>query len=335
MTVFVILRARSEHGVLAHWLLLFTLLLMMILATLHVTLALFWVFEGFILKPEFPGGPLMYFGDVHNPIVVAKDAVLLVQALLGDNIYIWRCYIVWGRRKRMIVVPVITMMIAMVFACISDYNLAHIQISIFDEPSTWTKGFSAFMLATIVYCNVAIIWQIWRTTNGSRTSATLIVLIETGALYTANLIAYLLLNLNELAALYISLDLFGPLVPIVFCLIILQIKYHRARDTSTSVTTAPNGSGFGMATFGAIEHCTSQHQKKQRSDIDTITEATLSNSDSMYQPTEICIEMPQNVVRHHIYVGKTETRYFEPERGLQPDVSGHSGDDLSIRTGKM
>ncbi|KAA1477734.1 hypothetical protein DENSPDRAFT_885332 [Dentipellis sp. KUC8613] len=376
ITLLVILRARSEHAALPHKLLLFALALMMILATSHIGLSLAWVFEGFILKPSFLGGSSAYFESTRTPVLVTKDAVLLVQTLLGDNIYIWRCYMIWGRRKRVVVVPVITMILASVYTCmaeytlahswdnvfdeprrwikgfcgfmlatilycnvaiiwkiwrtnrsthtatlivvietgtlytanliaflvtyvIADFNLAHIRISVFDEPSRWLKGFCTFMLATIVYCNVAIIWKIWRTSK-SKNRAILIVIIETGVIYTANLIAFLVLYTNESAALYITLDLFGPLVPIVFCLIILQIKYHRATGSDTSpAMTAPNGS----AVFSAVERLAPQNQKKHRS---TSTATALSNSDFMLKPTEIRIEMPEYVVKHHINVGEAE-----------------------------
>ncbi|TFY66785.1 hypothetical protein EVG20_g4306 [Dentipellis fragilis] len=324
----------------------------------HIALSLTWVFEGFILKPDFPGGPPAYFENTRTPVLVAKDAVLLVQTLLGDSIYvrklltgsqedlelihdskIWRCYMVWGRRKRIIIVPVITLILASVYTCMTEYTLAHTKDNVFDEPGRWVKGFCGFMLATIVYCNacsrsVAIIWKIWRT-HGSKHTATLVVIIEAGALYTANLITFLVTYVIGSTAQYIVLDLSGPLVPIIFCLIILQIKYHRASDTSMSVMTAPNGSGIRSATFDAMEHRMSQRQKKQRGDTDIITATTLSNSDSMHQPTEIRIEMPQHVVKHHIYVGETETQCFGPEGDLQPDVSDHSGDNLRFRSGEV
>ncbi|KAA1477453.1 hypothetical protein DENSPDRAFT_885116 [Dentipellis sp. KUC8613] len=296
VTCLVTLSARSEHAVLPHKFLLVTLLLMLILATSHLSLSFAWVFEGLIRKAGIPGGPSAYFVDMRTPVPVAKNAVLLIQALLGDNIYIWRCYIVWGRRKRMIIAPVITMIVALVFTCMSDYTLARTKDTVFDDPARWIKVFCAFMLGTIVYCNVAIIWKIWKTSR-STNSATIVVIIETGALYTANLIVFQVLYAIKSTAQYIILDLTGSLVPIIFCLIILQIKYHRASETSTAATASSSGLGsIRPATFATMEHFMPQGQKKQCGDTGTMmTAATMSSPGSMHQPAEIRVEMPQNV----------------------------------------
>ncbi|TFY71110.1 hypothetical protein EVG20_g1884 [Dentipellis fragilis] len=273
----------DARGAFTHKRLLLVLLLMLVLATSHIILSFIRVFIGFISKDGLPGGPSAYFVNISNTILVAKDAVFLVQTLLGDSVNVWRCYVVCGQKKKVIIAPLITMITGIVCSCMIEDTLAHATSgSIFSAPSRWIEAFHILMLVTIIYCNVAIVWKIWRAGNfrqsGSRLLPVLIVIIETGALYTSNLIAFLVVYLSNSNGQYIALDLITPLVPVVFCLIILQIKYHQANNTKYY---AENLDTTGPAISWATVCRTFQHQKRRDNATTTSTLAV--------QPVEVNI----------------------------------------------
>ncbi|KAA1477753.1 hypothetical protein DENSPDRAFT_844948 [Dentipellis sp. KUC8613] len=279
----VFLRA-DARGAFTHKRLLLVLLLMLVLATSHITLSFIRVFIGFISKGGLSDSPSTYFQNISNTILVVKDGVFLVQTLLGDSVNVWRCYVVCGQKKRVIVAPLITMISGIACSCMVEDTLVHATSgSIFSAPSRWIKAFHILMLVTIIYCNVAIVWTIWRAgnfqENGSKLLPILIVIIETSALYTSNLIAFLVVYLNNSNGQYIALDLITPLVPVVFCMIILQIKYHQANNTRYYADSSPT---TGASISWATVRRTFQH--KTRRENTTTTLSTLS-----VQPVEVNI----------------------------------------------
>ncbi|TFY71109.1 hypothetical protein EVG20_g1885 [Dentipellis fragilis] len=259
VTTVVFLKADSQ-GALTHKRLLLVLLLMLLLATTHIILSFIRVFIGFISKLDLPGGPSAYFVTISNNVLLAKDGLFIVQTILGDSVNVWRCYVVCGQKKRIVAAPLVTLIAGIVCSCMIEYTLAHATSgNIFSAPSRWIKAFHVLMLITIVYCNAAIVWKIWRVGNfkhgGNKLFPVIIVIIETGALYTSNLIAFLVVYLNSSNGQYIALDLITPLVPVVFCLIILQIKYLQANDSKYYARTLDTtGPAISLATIRQTLH---------------------------------------------------------------------------------
>ncbi|KAA1477736.1 hypothetical protein DENSPDRAFT_621188 [Dentipellis sp. KUC8613] len=109
-----------------------------------------------------------------------------------------------------------------------EIDLALKAGGIYLGPSTASY---ALMFVTITYCNAAIVWRFWTAgyfgAPGGQLIYVVIVIIETSTLYTASLAVSMGLYLEGSNAQYIVTDLITPLVPVVFCLIILQIKYHQ------------------------------------------------------------------------------------------------------------
>ncbi|TFY71107.1 hypothetical protein EVG20_g1883 [Dentipellis fragilis] len=224
VTVLVVLRARTE-STLAWKPLLLALVLMTILATVHVILSFILVDEYFILKHDVYGNRLIRWGQ-GNSILIAKDVIFLSQILLGDTVYMWRCYMVWGKKKRVLVFPSLVMIAGL--TCSVQYTrLIHSSNGVSNGYSGWEKAFL-----------VAIVWRIWKV-NKSRNLPTLAVMVEAGIPYTANLIAFVVSYMAYTEGMNIALDIITPHVPIVFCFIILQIKYHQSSDASYAVTSTP------------------------------------------------------------------------------------------------
>ncbi|TFY66783.1 hypothetical protein EVG20_g4304 [Dentipellis fragilis] len=229
VTASVLLRARSE-GAPALKNLLFALLLMLILAMSHVTLSFSRAFLGFVLKHDIPGGPSAFFAEMSSSFLIAEMGIYTVQTLLGDIVYIWRCYVIWGSNKKIIVAPITTLLASFICACISEAKAVRsLEVA---APSYWLILGLVLLLMTAFYCNVAIVWIIW-TTDKSRQSHILMVIVKAGLLYTSSLVTCLVLYaIRSNAWQCISLAFIVPLVPITFCLIILQIKYHHTDEAT-------------------------------------------------------------------------------------------------------
>ncbi|TFY69507.1 hypothetical protein EVG20_g3142 [Dentipellis fragilis] len=244
VTTLVVLRTRAE-GTMAWKPLLFALLLMVLLATVHVIVSLILVIDGFVSNRGPSDGISTHFWDGDNPLLAAKDNIFLVQTLLGDIVYMWRCYVVWGKRKLVLVVPILTMVAGLV--CMIEYSTM-VHSAGDNIPGTadrWVNAFLGLMPVVVVYCNIAIIWRVW-SIGSSRHWVTLIILIETGIPYTSNLIAFLITHWVNSNGNYIALDIVTPHVPIAFCLIILQVKYRRTIDHDATFINSPRqGTSWG------------------------------------------------------------------------------------------
>ncbi|KAA1477732.1 hypothetical protein DENSPDRAFT_787138, partial [Dentipellis sp. KUC8613] len=177
----------------------------------HVALSFARVFHGFILLKNVPDRPSAYFSELSSPILIAKDAVYIVQTLLGDGFYIWRCYVVWGKNKKIIIAPSATVLAGIVCACMIEDTLAHALGNVFEAPNCWVKAYFFLMFVTTIYCNAVIIWRIW-TTDRFKRCPTLIVVLEAGILYTSMLIVFLVVYMMKSNGQYIVLDLLTPLV---------------------------------------------------------------------------------------------------------------------------
>ncbi|KAA1477761.1 hypothetical protein DENSPDRAFT_844960 [Dentipellis sp. KUC8613] len=243
VTALLFLRGGAEGGVM-HKRLLSALLLMLALATAHIAIAGIRAFQGFIVYGDkYPGGPSEYFGIIGNRVFIAKMIILVLQTVLGDSVNIWRCYVVFGRKKAMIAIPLLLMIAGFACACMiwKTQEYAPSDSSVFGLPSPWIKSFHTIMLVTVLYCNCAIAWKIY--SSGNLKSSlnnlfpALLAIIETGAIYTSSLVAFIATYFAESNGQYITVDLIAPLVPIIFCLLILRVNFPRVGHSSPELST--------------------------------------------------------------------------------------------------
>ncbi|TFY53906.1 hypothetical protein EVG20_g9921 [Dentipellis fragilis] len=246
VTTLVFLRSRAEGG-LMHKRLLGALLLMLVLATAHVIIALIRAFEGFILfRNRFPGGPSEFFANIGDRVFIGKMSVFILQTVLGDSVNIWRCYVVYGKKKSAIILPIVLMVSGFICACMilntqEESRHAAPNSSVFGVPSRWIKPFHLLMLVTVLYCNIAIAWKIYSSGNFNtslhRLFPVLLAIIETGVIYTSSLLAFLGTYFADSNGQYIAVDVICPLVPIIFCLLILQVKFYRVGHSMDDIST--------------------------------------------------------------------------------------------------
>ncbi|TFY71475.1 hypothetical protein EVG20_g1542 [Dentipellis fragilis] len=240
VTTLVLMRAKAEGGV-ADFRLLGALLFMLVTATVHVVLSLIRVFDAFLLSSDVT--PVEYLTDPSNPVFRGKIAVLVLQSLLGDGVNIWRCFVVYNRKLKAVAIPSAITLAGIVSGCfvLTTLSRTHGSWPSFNNLSRWITAYDTLMMSTNIYCTVAIAFKIY-TTGSHRTNLgsllpVFVAIIETGALYTASLMAYLIAYLAASYGQYIVLDIVTPLVPCLFCLLILQVKFHNAGPQVINVDT--------------------------------------------------------------------------------------------------
>lgn len=116
--------------------------------------------------------------------------------ILADSTMIWRCWMVWGRRRLTILLPVLFLVSAMVFKVIGMYK----QYTTPDESAAFDFVlYSSFVLATTLWCTLLIIYRIIATvrTGGASEDGlrayrrVIVILVESYALYSISLIFYM------------------------------------------------------------------------------------------------------------------------------------------------
>ncbi|KAF9441585.1 hypothetical protein P691DRAFT_779751 [Macrolepiota fuliginosa MF-IS2] len=102
---------------------------------------------------------------------------------------------------------------------------------IFQTGTEWITVFFVLTMGLNLCCTGAIVakiqWTKHRSATSSRTLFPVVaVIIESGAIYTTSVLGLLIAYLNNSNGQYAALDLVTPLVGVVYCLIVLQIRFQ-------------------------------------------------------------------------------------------------------------
>ncbi|TFY56954.1 hypothetical protein EVG20_g8730 [Dentipellis fragilis] len=212
-------------------------------ATSHILVDVVRLVQAFVTVPQ-AGGAIAYYHNVKNPLHITKTALYVSQTLLGDGILIWRCYIVWQKRLR-VLLPLVAFWIATAccgYAISISFAVAAPGTTVFSTALNWVTSFGSLTAAINIICTSAIAYRIWSTGTLSQWQGStslwpiFVVVIETGMLYTAAILAFLITYLAGSNGQYIALDMMAQIVGVSFCLIVLQTQlqvYSRTEPMST------------------------------------------------------------------------------------------------------
>ncbi|KAI0793861.1 hypothetical protein C8Q74DRAFT_1194063 [Fomes fomentarius] len=208
-----------------------SIVLLYLLATVHMSLALVRLIQGFI-KFRDTIGPVLYFANISVRLNMAKDYIYITNLVLGDLIVVWRMYVVWGKNFWVVLFPITMILGEFVtgYGSISQWFLPH------PVPQTmvhWGTAMFAFSLATNIIVTAAIASRIWYITKrtqevlgveyNDRYSRLILLIVESGALIAgAKLIEFTLfklapvdglVGLNAMYIIYESMPQITGLVP--------------------------------------------------------------------------------------------------------------------------
>ncbi|KAJ6527523.1 hypothetical protein B0H19DRAFT_1275318 [Mycena capillaripes] len=140
------------------------------------------------------------------------NLALVINNMVTDSIFIYRCYVVWGRNIYIVVVPILSLLASSVIGFLSSYEIEdpHFYIDI--------RIIFGFMLLTnvlLMALTAGRIWWIRRDLAGAlefsivRTYDNVIaIILESGGIYCISLIMYLV------AVSILRTDSSSPVVPI-------------------------------------------------------------------------------------------------------------------------
>ncbi|PBK89759.1 hypothetical protein ARMGADRAFT_313719 [Armillaria gallica] len=139
-----------------------------------------------------------------------------ISTILADLYVIWCCWMVWGRRWLVVLLPILSLVCAIGSRTVVTYcSQANALVSTMD---IFLMVYTTFVLATTLYCTLLIIYRI-STIAGARRGAEgqlrvyhrfIEVLVESSALYSISLIVYLAFTIRgNLGEIY--LDVIGAI----------------------------------------------------------------------------------------------------------------------------
>ncbi|KAK0464567.1 uncharacterized protein EV420DRAFT_1516996 [Desarmillaria tabescens] len=132
--------------------------------------------------------------SVNGAITLEAGIPALMSTILADLYIIWCCWMVWGRRWLIVLLPILSLISAIVSRIIDMY---HIYSSA--SGSVFLTLSISFVLATTLWCTLFIIFRILTVTGVRRGAGSRLrvyhcfieVLMESSALYSITLIIYL------------------------------------------------------------------------------------------------------------------------------------------------
>jgi len=230
------------------WAMLAVVILQWTLSTVHVSLGFTRLIYGFIYNRDEPGGPAAYFSNISIPGNVAKVFIHTLNSAVGDSVVVWRCYLVWGKSWKVVTVPLILLCGFVVSGIGQTYHFAkgHDIHSAFHRTLTiWNGLVFSFSLATNITATSLIalrVWHVFRMISGVGrnlgTAKILVLVIESGMIYSAALIIEISCYFAGSNAFYILYDPIAQLTSIVPTMILLLVGFRQtSNDIKTRATT--------------------------------------------------------------------------------------------------
>ncbi|KAI9570733.1 hypothetical protein HD554DRAFT_2017845 [Boletus coccyginus] len=248
-TVWALTHGRPKDEI--NWSMALVALIFTIFSTIHVVVDIQRLVVGFISKANIiPGGPTGFFADVTQRTFIIKNAVYILQTLLGDGVAIYRCYVVW-QRFVVVMLPAVLWCATSVTSAGLLYHMWHARyledVSL-PEIGKWIAPFYMLTMTTNVLSSALLAYRIWTTNrdepgvvrvlsrSGVETTLLLRVLIDAAVLYLLSLFALLVCYAYRSEGEFIVLDMVTHIISIAFYTVLVRIAI--ARNDSAHVPAA-------------------------------------------------------------------------------------------------
>ncbi|CAE6512018.1 unnamed protein product [Rhizoctonia solani] len=246
--VHVLVRKRTPQTI--QWIPLFTASLLFTLATFHLSLQLRKVYEGLVLRANEPGGPDAYFMNLGHWLNVAADGVYATMILVGDSVVIHRCFLIWGNRVRVIIIPVILVLCTAasgyvavwLFTKLPPHGTALEGLLAKCATTTFLLSLVTNILTTglISYRIIATARKVSASVDIRPYMGGLTVIVESAAIYTTALVIYLIIYVSRTNAQYILFCALCPIIGIVPTLIIVRVGLGLTRTSQVDIEGPPS-----------------------------------------------------------------------------------------------
>ncbi|KAK0209254.1 hypothetical protein DFS33DRAFT_1451951 [Desarmillaria ectypa] len=153
----------------------------------------------------------LFINTTHLSLMVGIGVTGAICTILADSIMIWRCWMVWGRRWPVVLLPALLLVSGIVFKILATYK-AYTNANV--NYILGYELYSSFSLGATLLCTLLIVYRIVTVAQagaeaggGLRAYRHIIeVLVESSALYSIFLILYVVfLAHNELVLVYFDI----------------------------------------------------------------------------------------------------------------------------------
>ncbi|KAJ7686872.1 hypothetical protein B0H14DRAFT_3056770 [Mycena olivaceomarginata] len=186
------------------------------------------------------------FGPPNAPLGALTNACWLLVTPVADVFIVFRTFIVWERNWLIIIIPSLLCLantIISILAIISFEELAGTNSAVWSSVD-WLNAFISLTLTTNIICTGLIsfrIVQVYRRVasmvsgNSGRTDSMRIlsVIFESASMYTAVLLATLVVARLKGFAVFILIDCLPPTIGLVFSYIIIRVSRGTSYGEST------------------------------------------------------------------------------------------------------
>ncbi|KAH9913209.1 uncharacterized protein B0H18DRAFT_1050307 [Fomitopsis serialis] len=204
-------------------------------------------------------GPQKYLSTFSTPVSLTDNAIYGLQTLIGDAVVIYRCYIVW-QTWWVIVLPCIAWVGGL-------GSMMYILYMFASGVINGERGLLIYIFTFVANGSATafLAYKIWTVERDARKSGVkrghsglwpvILVIVESGALYTAILIVALVTAIHALQVEYVINSFIPALISVIFNTIFIRIGLsRRSNSTSGGSDSAPLESVvFAPATFHSTE----------------------------------------------------------------------------------
>ncbi|KAJ7741198.1 hypothetical protein DFH07DRAFT_59460 [Mycena maculata] len=239
-------------------------LTMYTIATIQTGLHWASIRDAFVRHGSSPTDTVNSLGSPTLALTVLSGTMLIGNTLLADCVLIFRCFAVWNRDWRAIVLPVLTTLSATALGILSVFETAQVVElggNLSSDPPKfvdYARPYFCLCLATTLLATILIVFRIvWITRYNAGTAfsgyrAVIEMVVESALLYSASLIVYIGILFGSAAsnddgyAQAILIEMTG----IAPTLIVARVSFGLARPSSSwqrTTKTAPS-SNFAAST---------------------------------------------------------------------------------------
>ncbi|KAF8148701.1 hypothetical protein B0H34DRAFT_668413 [Crassisporium funariophilum] len=277
-----------------------TAVAMFLLATAQLSVDTANVFVAFMHNDR--AARIAFLADVSTKLFSAKHCILISQLLIGDSFVSYRCWIVWGRKLWIVILPVMLSLGSAVSGTYVMWVFAHHPSTTVKQQKSWVAAIFTLSLCANAVATSLLAFRIWtvdrRTRNVMGVSSSSLmpivkILVESGAINAGYLFIYNVTLLTGSQSLEFMAQVATPMSGIIFSIIIIRVglntkgeldwtvdhrstmKFTPKRKQTAVLETEP-----GSATVQAVEIHISQ--SSSRSVTEAGEDLELGKVDRMY-----------------------------------------------------
>ncbi|RPD54059.1 hypothetical protein L227DRAFT_556836 [Lentinus tigrinus ALCF2SS1-6] len=234
------------------WIMVGTTVAMFTIATLEMAFGLLHNLQAFIYYTG-PGGAIAEFDDISNWVNVMRTADYIAQTFIGDGIMVYRCYVVYERNWKVVLVPALLWLAETACGWVVVYIEATLHTSATLNESRLVPFITSVLSLTLAMTTIStglIVYRILQINNGvashditrvggnRRLTRVIRILVESGLIYTASVVVFFGTFLASNNAQYGVSDVVVQLIPVSFTLILIRVDQGTTIETSTFQKTS-------------------------------------------------------------------------------------------------